>query len=149
MYTEAHTSAVYKRLEQCAAQVLGGRRSVIVDANYARRDQRARVAELCRLVAVPLIVVQCEAPLPLLRQRIIARLAAAQDPSEADISVLERQVAQCEAIAGDEGLTVITANTARTDVVATVLAELSLLHPVTGRRRQSRPRTHGGLPDAH
>lgn len=129
LYTDAQTEAVYERVGQCAAEVLGGRRTVIVDANYGSREQRAGLAELCRLMAVPLIVVQCEAPLSLLRQRITARLAAAQDPSEADIPVLQRQLELREPVRADEPFALITARTDHADVVAAVLEELRLLHP--------------------
>ncbi len=135
LYTDTQTAAVYERLEQCAAEVLGGHRTVIVDANHGSRQQRAGLAELCRLMAVPLIVVQCEAPLSLLRQRITARLAAAQDPSEADIPVLERQLELREAITADERLALITARTDHADVIAAVLGELRLLHLPTGGSR--------------
>ncbi len=135
LYTDTQIVAVYQRLEQCAAEVLGGHRTVIVDANYGSRQQRAGLVELCRLVAVPLFVVQCEAPLSLLRQRISARLAAAQDPSEADIPVLERQLELREPITADERLAVITTRTDHADVVAVVLEELRRLHaPGSGQQ---------------
>jgi uncharacterized protein len=126
LYGELQTAAVYERLEHCAAEVLGGRAMVIVDANYGQRRQRAALAQLCRLMNVPLVVLQCQAPLSLLRQRIGARLEAARDASEADLAVLERQLELREPIEPAEGLTVIKANTALADVVASVLEELRL-----------------------
>jgi predicted kinase len=124
LYTGARTDAVYQRLERCAAEVLAGHRTVIVDANYGKRQQRAALAGLCTRLSVPLYVVECAAPAPLLRQRIATRASVANDASEADLSVLEAQLAQWQPIAGDEQLTVIAANTASTDVEVKVLGAL-------------------------
>ncbi len=130
LYTSARTDAVYERLERCAAEVLAGRRTVIVDANYGEHEQRAALARLCTRLAVPLYVVECEAPAPLLRRRIEARSSLANNASEADLSVLEAQRAQRQPIAADEQLIVIAANTARADVEASVLGALQQQLPV-------------------
>jgi predicted kinase len=124
IYSEAQTAVVYQRLEQCVAEILSGHRIAIVDANFGLRSQRDAVAQLCSLLEVPLMVVHCEAPMPLLRQRIQSRLGSGSDPSEADVAVLEAQLAQRAPISADELLTVIAADTSRADVVAHVLGEL-------------------------
>ena len=130
LYTSARTDAVYERLERCAAEVLSGHRTVIVDANYGKRQQRAALAGLCTRLSVPLYVVECAAPAPLLRQRIEARSSLANDASEADLSVLEAQLAQRQPIADDEQLTVIAANTASADVEVKVLGALQPQRPM-------------------
>ncbi len=124
LYTSARTVAVYERLERCAEEVLAGHRNVIVDANFGMRQQRATLARLCARLSVPLYVVECAAPALLLRQRIETRTSLANDASEADLSVLEAQLAQRQAIADDEQLTVISANTASVEVEASVLTAL-------------------------
>jgi len=130
LYTSARTDAVYGRLERCAAEVLSGHRSVIVDANYGKQRQRAALARMCTRLSVPLYVVECAAPASLLRQRIATRSSLTKDASEADLSVLEAQLTQRQPIAGDEQLTVIAANTASTDVEATVLGALQPQWPM-------------------
>jgi predicted kinase len=125
LYGADRVALVYRRLMHCAAAVLEGRRSVIVDANFGQREQRAELAELCHARGVPLVVVECHAPLPLLRQRIAARLARAHDPSEADLQVLEVQIGAREPIGSAEGLTVITADTSDADVVPRVRDRLN------------------------
>ena len=123
IYGVSHSGAVYERLGQCAAEVLGGRRNVIVDANFGKRRQRQMLAEVCELMAVPLFVVHCSAPPPLLRQRIAARSAAA-DSSEADVFVLELQLLQQEAIAAEDCPNVIAVDTAHSDAVRVVVDQL-------------------------
>jgi hypothetical protein len=44
----------------------------------------------------------CSAPVAILRARVAARAAAGTDPSEADLTVLERQLAWFEAPGTDE-----------------------------------------------
>lgn len=124
LYGERQTDLVYERLARCAAEVLGGRRDVIVDANFGKRRHRRVLAELCQLMAVPLTVVQCEAPMPVLRERIASRLTSAQDPSEADLAILELQAAEREDIVSDERLQVIVADTTVKNAVARVLEQL-------------------------
>ena len=76
------------------------------------------------------------APVPVLRSRIVRR---SNDPSEATLEVLERQIETTEPIMPDEQLPVITADTASNEmepVVRHVLAGLearrakgAALHP--------------------
>ncbi len=127
LYASEHTDAVYRRMEHCATEVLSGNRTVIVDANYGRRHQRAALAKLCTLLAVPLCVVECAAPAPELRQRIKNRSSLANDASEADLSVFESQLAQRQPIVSDERLIVISADTTRADVEVSVLHVLQQL----------------------
>jgi aminoglycoside phosphotransferase family enzyme/predicted kinase len=123
LYTDAQSDVVYGRLEQGAAEVLSGRRNVIVDANYGRRRHREALSDLCELLAVPLFVVQCEAPDALLRQRLAARALSGHDPSEADERVLDMQASRWEPVAREERLQVIVADTARAAVLADVLQD--------------------------
>ena len=66
----------------------------IVDAAFLRRAERAEFAALAAAaLGAPFAIVDCRAePLPLLRQRIVARQASGSDASEADVDVLERLV---------------------------------------------------------
>jgi aminoglycoside phosphotransferase family enzyme/predicted kinase len=133
LYTDTVSDAVYGRLEQGAAEVLAGRNNVIIDASYGRRRHRDALADLCQLLAVPLFVVQCEAPDALLRQRLAARAASARDPSEADERVLDLQSSRWEPLAREEGLQVIVADTARAGVLAEVLQEYRRLRAVAAQ----------------
>jgi hypothetical protein len=60
-----------------------------------------------------------------LESRILGRQRAGSDASEADLSVLAWQESQREAIAPEEGLRVIDADTTEGDIVLKVCAMLS------------------------
>jgi hypothetical protein len=107
LYSTAQTERVYDHLAKCAEEVLAGGYSVIVDAAFLLRAQRRRFAELARQLSVPLQVVLCEAPLALLRKRIVERRSAATDASEADLTVLDWQRTHREPIDPGESLQVI------------------------------------------
>jgi predicted kinase len=76
-------------------------------------------------MATPLIFCQCEAPAAVLRQRIVARQATAQDPSEADLSILELQSVEREPILDDERLRVASVDTTRDDALAVALGNVA------------------------
>jgi aminoglycoside phosphotransferase family enzyme/predicted kinase len=125
LYAAPITAATYERLRQCAAEVLGGGFSVIVDATCQRREQRERLSSLGPECGASVHVVFCHAPTKVLERRIADRERAAADASEADHSVLALQRARFEPIEPAERLSVIDADTTRAEVVAKVLAQLS------------------------
>ncbi len=124
LYAAAMSAATYERLRQCAAEVLGGGLSVIVDATCQRREQRERLSSLGAACEARVDVVFCHAPHEVLEARIAARQDAAADASEADRGVLARQQARFEPICAAERLAVVDADTTRADVVSQVLQQL-------------------------
>ena len=124
LYSAAMSAATYERLRLCAAEVLGGGLSVIVDATCQSREERRRLSALGAAGAAAVDVVLCHAPREVLEARILARGREGMDASEADRSVLALQQASFEPIEVREGLTVIDADTTRAEVVSRVLAQL-------------------------
>jgi aminoglycoside phosphotransferase family enzyme/predicted kinase len=90
IYDEATTRRTYARLFDAARVGLGAGWPVVVDAAFLRRPERAHFAALASALAVPFAVLDCRAPVPLLRERLAQRQARGGDASEADASVLER-----------------------------------------------------------
>jgi len=123
-YAGAHSDQVYERLSGCAADALDGGRDVIVDATFDRRPYRTLLAATCRSQGAALSVVHCQAPEPALRERILARQAAAQDPSEADPAVLSLKMRAWQPLSEEEGLSVVAADTRDANVLAGVLERL-------------------------
>lgn len=87
LYGPDATSRTYAHLLDTARGVLRAGYPVVLDAAFLRRDERAQAHALARELAVPFFIVDCEAPLEVLRQRLLARRG---DASEADVAVLER-----------------------------------------------------------
>jgi uncharacterized protein len=99
LYDAATTTRTYENIFQTARVVPGAGYPVILDAAFLRRSERAQAFALARELKVPFSIVNCEAPIPVLRARLLAREG---DASEADIAVLERQRAIAEPLSEDE-----------------------------------------------
>jgi predicted kinase len=91
MYARAMTVAVYERLADCAADTLAGGYTTIVDATFARSEDRVRFRALAASLGVNLCIVYCRAPESTLRRRIRTRARRGKDPSEATLEVLRWQ----------------------------------------------------------
>ena len=110
IYLEAATEATYARLLAVAQTALRAEWPTIVDAAFLRRGERAAFATLAGAVAAPFSIVDCRAPMALLRRRVAQRRARADDASEADVDVLERLAASAEPLDEDERAWAIAAD---------------------------------------
>ena len=111
LYAPAVSDNVYQHMAGLARAVLCGGRHLIVDAAFLRRASRQVFAGLAAEYGLVAVAIACEAPLAILRDRIERRGARGDDPSEANLEVLEWQRQHTEAIAADEGFEVIVAHT--------------------------------------
>ena len=102
IYDSASTARTYARLLQGARMALAAGWPVIVDAAFLRAAERANFAALAKELDVPFAILDCQAPLPLLRQRLEQRQARGGDASEADVAVLERLLAIAEPLSEAE-----------------------------------------------
>ena len=87
-YTEAETVRVYERLVADARTVLAGGRAAIVDAVFARPEQRAALAAVAQEAGVPFVGLWLEASVETRRKRIGDR---ARDASDATVDLVARQ----------------------------------------------------------
>lgn len=102
LYGEDLTERTYAELLRRAAPALDAGWPVILDAAYLRRAQRDAAATFAADRGLPFAILDCAAPLPVLRRRVAARQAQGADASEADIGVLEHLHQVQEPLAGDE-----------------------------------------------
>ena len=102
IYTSEATQQTYQRLETLAHQALATGYPVIVDSAALRRDERNSLAGVAESLAVPFVLIVCEAPESVLRDRIRARTEHKGEVSEADEAVLEHQLAHAEPIDDSE-----------------------------------------------
>jgi len=118
IYDAAGTARTYARLLELARVALEAGWPVIVDAAFLRRAERARFAALARALGVPFTILDCRAPLGLLRERVRQRQARGSDASEADVAVLERLAGLAEPLdAAEQAASIgIDADTATGDV---------------------------------
>lgn len=106
LYGAEATSRTYAQLFGLARTALRAGYPVILDAAFPRRVERAQAQALAQDLGVPFSIVHCEAPLAVLRDRLLARRG---DASEADVAVLDRMRDAGEPLSGDELASVRTA----------------------------------------
>jgi len=93
IYTREAGQHTRDRLLMLARQLLGEGFTVIVDATFLARDWRQPFQALAEALQVPWLLVSPKAPDEVLRQRVSQRKAHGRDASEADLAVLEAQLA--------------------------------------------------------
>lgn len=99
LYTSSATQATYQHLFDTARIALRAGYPVILDAAFLRRQEREQARALARELGAGFSIVACEAPVAVLRERLLARRG---DASEADAAVLERLRAAAEPLAPQE-----------------------------------------------
>ena len=102
LYTPQATAATYARLAQLAQTLLTLGYPVVVDAAFLKRAEREPFRAFAERSGTPFTILAFEAQEAALRQRVAQRAARGGDASEADIAVLERQLAAREPPALDE-----------------------------------------------
>jgi predicted kinase len=91
----------YRRLFQLGELLLQEGYTVILDAKFEQRQQRAQALDLAKHYQVPYQIVYCSAPLPILQERLRQRQ---QDISDATPDLLERQLESFEDFTEEEKL---------------------------------------------
>lgn len=102
LYDEAATRRVYEHLAAIARDMVSAGQVVIIDAAFLRRSQRDLLRAVARDSQASFLIMSVTAPKEILRDRIRHRRAAGGDPSEADVAVLEHQLATMEPLAAEE-----------------------------------------------
>ncbi len=124
IYTGEAGARTFARLEELAGAVLDAGHPVILDATFIRRGLRERFRALAERHGVPFRVIRCEATVGELRRRVEARLAAGTDASEADVAVMESQVAAFERPGASEAAWTLDAGAADEASLARLAGEL-------------------------
>ena len=88
-YTPEASRRTYDRLYERAAAALASPWPVVVDAVFAKEEERAAIEEVARKAGAPFAGLWLEAPPEVLRARVTARTG---DASDADARVLEKQL---------------------------------------------------------
>jgi len=112
IYGADATRRTYARLRELAGIALAAGHRVIVDAAFLRSTERDDFRRLALELEVPFTVLHCQAPAAVLHERVRARGERGDDASEADLSVLERQLAAAEPLSAAERTSAVTVDTA-------------------------------------
>lgn len=91
-YAEGAGDRVYEEMMRLAKTSLGGGMSVVVDAVFARAEERVEVEALAREAGVRFDGLWLDAPAAVLEARVAAREKEGRDPSDAGVEVLRSQL---------------------------------------------------------
>ena len=112
IYASEATQQTYEKLRKLASDIINAGYSVIVDAAFLKHEQRQIFQQLATQLQVTYNILQTTAPDEVLRQRIQNRK---NDISDADLAVLEYQLANYQTLHKSE-----TAYTTSIDTTQTV-----------------------------
>ncbi|MGQ9658905.1 MAG: bifunctional aminoglycoside phosphotransferase/ATP-binding protein [Thermochromatium sp.] len=127
IYFPRATDWTYDRLHRLADSILASGYDVLVDATFIARRRRERFAALARRHRAGFAILALEAPLEVLRERVMRRLAQGTDVSEADLAVLERQHASRQPLTESEHRCALVIDTSRDNSLSEILARLRTL----------------------
>ncbi|MDH3354792.1 MAG: ATP-binding protein, partial [Chromatiales bacterium] len=108
LYSRSASEETYKLLTMMSQVITAGGYPVIIDATFLKQRHRAQFKAVADELGVPFVILHFHAEEELLRQWIIERNEKGNDPSEADVSVLEHQIKTQEPLSEDELLNTVT-----------------------------------------
>jgi predicted kinase len=111
IYGAEATRRTYARLHELAQMLLQAGYPVIVDAACLRRAERADFRALAATLRVPFALLDCQADVQTLHERLRARRQRHDDASEADEAVLARQLTFAEPLSDAERAFAIAVDT--------------------------------------
>ncbi len=101
-YDPVMSQLTYEYLSRLAEEILNSGWSVIVDAAFLERRQRDLFCDLARRLGVSFHILDFQVSPAVLRERVARRSAEGRDASEANLSVLEHQLASARRLDADE-----------------------------------------------
>jgi aminoglycoside phosphotransferase family enzyme/predicted kinase len=120
IYSPLATEETYQRLLTLACGTIAAGYVVVVDAAFLSRSQRNRFVSIAQALEIPWVIIDCQAPECVLRERITARQLTHSDPSDADNKVLDIQLNSAEPLNEVEVGHRITINTTTGDLHSVV-----------------------------
>jgi len=108
IYSVGSGAATYRRLGVLAQVILGAGVPVIVDATFLRRTEREAFRAIAEKLGEPFLILDFRVTPETLRTRIQERQVRANDASEANLDVLERQITTREPLTPAEIAVAIT-----------------------------------------
>jgi aminoglycoside phosphotransferase family enzyme/predicted kinase len=127
MYSEETNARTFDQLATLARTIVEAGFGVIVDATFLRLAERQRFAELARALNAPFRILEITASETVMRERIERRNHLGKDASEADTSVLARQLEWREPLTAEERKLALTVANERGADLGKIRSELDSL----------------------
>ncbi|MCW8950281.1 MAG: AAA family ATPase, partial [Sedimenticola sp.] len=102
IYQAEFSIKTYQRLQELSALIVRAGWVAIVDATFLRRTDRESFRLLADEMNVPFVILVFEVPEKVLRKRVLRRQEQGQDPSEATLEVLEKQLKTLQPLSIEE-----------------------------------------------
>ena len=102
LYSEAFGQRTYQHLAELAEGLLRAGWSVVVDAAFLQRWERDLFRALAQRLGADFGIVDIQADPDVLKARVRQRQAEGRDASDADLRVLEQQLATAQPLDADE-----------------------------------------------
>jgi aminoglycoside phosphotransferase family enzyme/predicted kinase len=102
LYSPHATEATQARLRELAEIVVTAGFSVILDATFLQHSHREKARELAERLGLRFVIIDFQAHAQVLRERVRLRGQQGTDASEADVAVLDDQLAHAQALQPDE-----------------------------------------------
>ena len=123
MYSAQSSKRTYSKLHNIAGTCLENSYPVIIDATFLNEDERKRFVSLGEQKNIPVVILHCHAPEKLLEKRVGERQTAGNDPSEADKTILRRQIRRFLPFSATEQHRTITIDTSSLSSIEKGIAE--------------------------
>ncbi|MBX6343164.1 MAG: AAA family ATPase, partial [Thermomicrobiaceae bacterium] len=91
LYSPERTRQTYEALLDRAREGLAAGQSVVLDATFLDPEWRERAREVAVEFGAEVLLVECQCPPEVVRERLAFRSSLAQEPSDADWAVYQRQ----------------------------------------------------------
>ena len=121
LYSSAANEATYHKLQELAGIILDSGYSVFVDAVFMDYEERQQFQQLASSRQLPFILLDCVVEEQILRSRIVLRR---DDVSDADLNVLEMQLAKWQPLRPEEHGFAITVDTGAAVAINTLAAQI-------------------------
>lgn len=125
VYSASWNERLYGHLLACAESTLAAGLAVIVDAAFLEASRRRPFLTLAQRLGIRIAILSCRANPAVLADRIAARTRGGADPSDADVRVLEGQLAAAQPFDAEESALVQVIDTTGPDPARTAVAALT------------------------
>ena len=122
VYSTETTRKTYLQLQTLARTVVSSGFPVVVDAAFLRQSDRQAFASLASELGVPFFIAACHAPVAVMQERVSKRQQIGQDASDADVAILQQQLATLEPLTSHELGSAVELDTNSSDLDLIVLS---------------------------
>jgi uncharacterized protein len=103
LYSAEMSQRTYAGLRELASESLAGGRSVVLDATYRTRDERASMIDIAHSRGCPYWLVECQLPESVALRRVAERQESGEGASDANAEIYRVQRSRFEPIVASEG----------------------------------------------